>query len=185
MKCFNHTEREAVATCQKCGKGLCRECAEKHTPCLCDTCATRIQRSEQQQAQNKEEQRKQKYRDALVDTRSEFIKTAVIGILVGIFFVWWDSKEGLNVESGLFYYVGLFFVAFCIPFGWKFLTYLQSFVPVSLFGTFWFWFVYIAIKVFLSAFVGIPAFIYQFVKTILTQRKINHFLKKEAESLMK
>ena len=23
MKCFNHPEREAVATCQKCGKGLC------------------------------------------------------------------------------------------------------------------------------------------------------------------
>ncbi len=23
MNCFNHTEREAIATCQKCGKGLC------------------------------------------------------------------------------------------------------------------------------------------------------------------
>ena len=23
MNCFNHTEREAVATCQKYGKGLC------------------------------------------------------------------------------------------------------------------------------------------------------------------
>lgn len=29
MKCFNHTEREAVATCQKCGKSLCKECAGK------------------------------------------------------------------------------------------------------------------------------------------------------------
>ncbi len=44
MKCFNHPEREAVATCQKCGKGLCKECAEKHTPCLCDSCAVQIQR---------------------------------------------------------------------------------------------------------------------------------------------
>ena len=51
-------EREAVATCQKCGKGLCRECAEKHTPCLCDLCAVQIQYDQQQQAQNKEEQRK-------------------------------------------------------------------------------------------------------------------------------
>ena len=85
MKCFNHTEREAVATCQKCGKGLCRECAEKYTPCMCDTCAAQIQRDQQKQAQSKEDQRTQKYKDALVDTRSEFIKTSVIGILIGIF----------------------------------------------------------------------------------------------------
>lgn len=174
MKCFNHTEREAVATCQKCGKGLCRECAEKHTPCLCDTCATQIQRDQQQQAQSKEDQRKQKYKDALVDTRSEFIKTAVIGILVGIFFVWYSATQSrANAGAGFADYVGMFCIAFCIPFGWKFLTYLQSFIPISLFGTFWFWFIYIAVKVFLSLFIGVPAFIYQLVKTILTQRKIN------------
>ncbi len=172
MKCFNHTEREAVATCQKCGKGLCKECAGKHTPCLCDTCAAQIQQNRQQQAQNKEEQRKEKYKAALVDTRGEFIKTAVIGIIVGIFFVWQRTTQE-NADNGFIYYAGYFFVTFCIPFGWKFLTYLQSFFPVSLFGTFWFWFIYIAIKVFLSLFVGIPAFIYQLVKTILTQRKIN------------
>ena len=93
MKCFNHPEREAVATCQKCGKGLCKECAEKHTPCLCDSCAVQIQRDQQQQAQNKEEQRKQKYKNALVDTRSEFIRTTVIGIVVGILCVWFMKSE--------------------------------------------------------------------------------------------
>lgn len=174
MKCFNHTEREAVATCQKCGKGLCRECAEKYMPCMCDTCAAQNQKDQQQQAQNKEEQRKQKYKDALVDTRSEFIKTSIIGILAGILWTWYSATQSqANAGVGFAVYVGMFFFMFCMPFGWKFLTYLQSFIPISLFGTFWFWFIYIVVKVFLSLFIGLPAFIYQLVKTILTQRKIN------------
>lgn len=37
-KCFNHPDQDAVATCQKCGKGLCRECAAKYMPCMCDAC---------------------------------------------------------------------------------------------------------------------------------------------------
>ena len=174
MKCFNHTEREAVATCQKCGKGLCRECAEKYTPCMCDTCVDQVQQNEQKQAQSKEEQRKQKYKDALVDTRSEFIKTTFIGILIGIFFVWWNATQSqANPEAGFSDYVGFFFIGVCVPFGWKFLTYLQSFVPLSIFGSFWFWIIYGIIKLVISMIIGIPAFIYQFVKTILTQRKIN------------
>lgn len=172
MECFNHTEREAVATCQRCGKGLCKECAEKHTPCLCDTCAAQIQRDQQQQAQNKEDQRKQKYKAALVDTRGEFIKTAIIGIFFGIFFVWYSVTQE-NVDASFIDYAAQFFVAFCIPFGWKFLTYLQSFFPIFIIGTFWFWIIYGGVKVCFSAIVGIPAFIYQFVKTILTQSKIS------------
>ncbi len=172
MKCFNHPEREAVATCQKCGKGLCRECAEKHMPCLCDTCAAQIQKDQQQEAKTKEDQRKQKYKDALVDTRGEFIKTAVIGILVGIVGVWWMATQE-NAIDGFGDYVGYFFVAFCIPFGWKFFTYLQSFIPIFLIGTWWFWLIYIGVKAILSILAGVPAFIYQLVKTILTQRKIN------------
>lgn len=27
MRCFNHSEIEAVGTCKACGKGLCKECA--------------------------------------------------------------------------------------------------------------------------------------------------------------
>lgn len=174
MKCFNHVERDAVATCQKCGKGLCKECAEKHTPCLCDACAAQIQRDRKQQAQNKEEQRKQKYKDALVDTRSEFIKTAVIGVVVGILFVLLlSTTNSFKAEAGLLDYVFDFFLGFCAVFGWKFLTYLQSFLPVSLFGTIWFWVIYIGIKAVISAIAGTSAFIYQLVKTIRTQDKIN------------
>lgn len=38
MKCYNHQERDAVATCSECGVGLCKECADKHSPILCDKC---------------------------------------------------------------------------------------------------------------------------------------------------
>ncbi|MCH5251586.1 MAG: hypothetical protein J1F22_01315 [Lachnospiraceae bacterium] len=171
MKCFNHTEREAVATCQKCGKGLCRECAEKYTPCMCDPCAAHVQQNKQEQAQNRENQRKEKYRTALVDTRGEFIKTTVIGILVSVIATWWTANNGNLSNFGD--YANAIVAWFFVPFGWKFLTYLQSFFPVSLFGTFWFWIIYIAVKAVLSVIVGIPAFIYQLVKTVLAQRKIN------------
>lgn len=169
MKCFNHPDREAVATCQKCGKGLCRECAEKYTPCMCEPCAEKTQRDQQQQAQNKEEQRKQKYKDALVDTRGEFITTVLIGIVLGIALIIWLRDD----TYGFIDYVGCFIIGICIPFGWKFLTYLQSFIPLSIWGTWWFWLIYVIVKAVLSIFIGIPAFIYQLVKTILTQRKIN------------
>lgn len=68
MKCFNHVEREAVATCQNCGKGLCKECAAKHRPCLCDDCYDAIQTNHRQAELSKEEQRRQRYRNALVDS---------------------------------------------------------------------------------------------------------------------
>lgn len=173
MKCFNHPEREAVATCQKCGKGLCRECAEKYTPCMCESCVIQTQRDKQQQAQRKEEERKQKYKNALVDTRSEFIGTSVIGIVVMIVFFFWLDPLNAPEYDGFIDLVCFFLASFCIPFGWKFITYIQSFLSVTIFGTFWFWIIFIIIKLFLSIFVGIPAFIYQLVRTILAQRKIN------------
>lgn len=169
MKCFNHVEREAVATCKKCGKGLCKECAEKYTPCMCDACAAQLQQDKQQQAQNKEEQRKQKYKDALVDTRGEFIKTTLIGVVIGIALMVWLHDDTYTLGN----YIVCLVMGTFIPFGWKFLTYLQSFIPIVLFGTWWFWLIYIIVKASLSIFIGIPAFIYQLVKTIMAQRKIN------------
>ncbi len=172
MNCCNHTEREAVATCQTCGKGLCRECAEKYTPCMCGPCAVQTRCNQQQQAQNKKKQRKQKYKDTLVDIRIEFIKTAVTGIFAGTLFIWHEIAQK-NDDTSFADCASLFFGGFCIPFGWKFITYLQSFFPVSLFGTFWFWVIHIGMKAILSAFVGIPAFIYELAKMILTERKMN------------
>ena len=38
MKCYNHPERDAIAQCGGCGKGLCEECAKKWNPHICDDC---------------------------------------------------------------------------------------------------------------------------------------------------
>lgn len=39
MKCYYHPNQEIVATCTECGKGLCKACASKWEPVLCDDCA--------------------------------------------------------------------------------------------------------------------------------------------------
>ena len=72
MKCFYHEKKDAVGTCQNCGKGLCKECAGKYTPCLCDDCAVNIKLTEE----NEKEQRR---KDALIDTTSEFIAAIIKG----------------------------------------------------------------------------------------------------------
>jgi len=170
MKCFNHTDREAVATCQRCGKGLCKECASKYTPCMCEECATALQQERQQQAISKEEQRKKKYKAALVDTRSEFIKTLVIGILLGAVLAFITvTGEAFDFFNVLF----IFAVGLCAPFGWKLLTYIQSFFPVVIIGTLLFWILWLAVKIVISFYIGIPAFIFQAVKVFLVQKKIN------------
>ncbi len=175
MKCFNHEERDAVATCQKCGKGLCKECASKHTPCLCDMCFTAIQAEQQQRAQTAENQRRQKYVNALVDTRSEFIKTCVLGIICGVIAALLinNTNEGGDVIiSGFLYF-------FFVPFGWKLLTYIQSKFPVTVFGTFLFWIIWCVFKIVISIFVGVPAFIYQLFKTISAEKKMRGMKRKD------
>ena len=135
MKCFYHEDREAVATCQHCGKALCRACASLYTPCLCVDCAQLLRDQQAEQARAAEEDRRRKYLDALVDTRAEFLRT-------------------------------------CVYFGWKLITYLQSFLPLTIFGTLWFWIFWALAKGIISIFIGIPAFLYQLVKTFFVQRKI-------------
>ncbi len=45
MKCFNHDENDAVATCMGCGKALCRECcvSTATAPFVCsDVCKAKV-----------------------------------------------------------------------------------------------------------------------------------------------
>lgn len=170
MKCFNHEDRDAVATCQRCGKALCKECASKYTPCLCDTCFTAIQAEKQQQAQTAEDQRRQKYKDALIDTRSEFFKTCLWGVVWGavVVLICNQGSSGLTGSDNVLYFGWFFFV----PFGWKLLTYLQSLFPVFILGTPFFWLCWFVVKLIICMFIGIPAFIFQLFKTISVEKKI-------------
>lgn len=164
MKCFNHENCEAVAYCQNCGKGLCKECAEKHVPCLCDDCYKILQERNEQEKLSQEEERRMRYRNSLVNTRSEFVKTSIIGLVLALIMVS-GSRDGNRLWW--------FFVCFTVPFGWNLLTYVQSFFSISLFGTIGFWMIWIIIKFIFSAIIGIPSFIYQTIKVITAQKKIN------------
>lgn len=170
MKCFNHTDREAVATCQHCGKGLCRECAAEYTPCLCEACAQLLRQEQASRARAEKHDRRQKYLNALVDTRSEFIRTCIYGVILAAV-VCLISIQGVNPPGAgqlLSYAVMCFF----IPFGWKLLTYLQSFIPLTIIGTLWFWVFWVMFKAGVSIIIGVPAFAYQLFKTFFVQGKI-------------
>ncbi len=39
MKCYHHPDRDAVAVCTECGRGLCKECASFYAKPLCSECA--------------------------------------------------------------------------------------------------------------------------------------------------
>lgn len=162
MKCFYHEDREAVATCQHCGKTLCKECASKYNPCMCEECVQILQQEAQIQEDHNQKVQNQKYLEALIDTRGEFIKACLIGVVFSV-------VVGILGESSDRLFVMMFFF---VPFGWKLITYLQSFMPITIFGTLWFWAIWLIIKVVLSMIIGIPAFIYQLIKTFFTQKKI-------------
>lgn len=169
MKCFNHENKDAVATCQHCGKALCKECAGKHSPCMCDECHERLLQNQQAQFRAAEDDRRQKYVNALVDTRSEFIRTCRFGVLFAVTAAILVMTGG---AAGIGEMLSCSVMFFFVPFGWKLLTYLQSFFPVFIIGTPMFWLGWFVAKIGISILAGIPAFAYQLFKTIRNQRKI-------------
>lgn len=46
MNCYYHNDVPAVATCKVCGKSLCKECADRYSPVLCDECYEVLRREE-------------------------------------------------------------------------------------------------------------------------------------------
>ena len=172
MKCFNHVDREAVATCQSCGKGLCRECASKYRPCLCDECY-------QDDVEDAEAMKQLKKKAALVDTNSEMLKTVIQGVVVGVALTLVMAKVfgGYGTfEAGDYVGMGLFF--FCVPFGWKGITYIESLIPTPRFFTLlvsWYFVVcWVTVKFMLALILGIPLFLFQFIKWIVNLSKISN-----------
>lgn len=74
MNCFYHAEREAVAQCQNCGKGLCRECASLLNQPYCIDCV----------------------REYAGEQKKQMIKCIVLGLVIGITFsIWMESAAYL------------------------------------------------------------------------------------------
>ena len=157
MKCFFHNERDAVATCQSCGKALCKPCAEKYNPCMCDECVSlrNISITEKKKAMQK---------NALIDTTSEFIVAILKGLtasyLITLLFNAISSSKTNTVPISMS--VMLFFV----PFGWALITYMEQWFPgVWMSGAALI--IYIWLKLSFSMILGIPCFIYQLGKFLV------------------
>lgn len=173
MKCFNHEDREAVATCQKCGKGLCKECAAKYTPCLCDQCFEAVQRQNAQQVQAAENNRKRKYIAHLTHTRGEFFRTCLYGVLLAGFLFWFCTIGDTPAKQvwADFKVVWPFLV--CIPFGWRVVAPFKQETQVIVIDNIWVMLGYYGVQIAIAFVMGIPCFIYMFVKMILAQRKLS------------
>lgn len=136
MRCYYHPDREIVATCTECGKGLCKECASKWDPILCEDCAR---------------ERIADKRVALRRSISAGIVITALGLVVGI--------VGAISEGNLGYVLGGIAYGYMlggIPNGWKVLNKIQPnmFLFLPLIG----WVIYFLIKFSLAYFVGLVAF---------------------------
>lgn len=145
MKCVNHNNVDAVATCNTCGAGLCPTCASMYKPAVCTSC----------------------YDDSVAnrigELKASLIKDgifAVIALLVGLFLMW---------IGGISYAESWGFILFFawIPFGWNFLNKITPniFLILPMVG----WVIYFVCKALLSMIVGIfvaPYVIWKKVKEI-------------------
>lgn len=155
MKCYFHETLDAVSTCQHCGKGLCKECASRYIPCLCEECAALRERS----AEQEKNQRKQ---DALIDTNRELIFAVLKGLACSVALTLLFNALAPDRPTPFGISVMLFFV----PFGWAVITYLEQWLPV-IFMSGILYVVYLIIKLTVSMLLGVPCFIFQIVKYIV------------------
>lgn len=144
MKCYYHETRDAVAQCNRCGKLICKECAEKRDPPICPDCA------KTEEAKNKR---------SMKITVMLSAALGLEGLAVGVFPILSLFTQG-NFSLGGFLMNLLLtaliaFVMAGIPFGWRYLNKITSkmflFLPVI--G----WVIYLYLKLILSVFAGIYA----------------------------
>lgn len=144
MKCYNHPDRDAVAQYTKCGKLLCKECADKYTPCLCDECYDELRKEELEN---------------LKEAKKPFVRTIVCGALffLAIFF--------LIALSGNMDLIIFPFIAFFIPFGWRYANLLGLTWSFNLnaAGFLLMFFVY-SFRICVAVILGIPCFLIALIK---------------------
>lgn len=163
MKCYNHAERDAVAACAECGKGLCRECADRWAPPLCEVCAgNRIQM-----------QRAQAQRLTRVSVILFFI-FALLGIVMGTVSCIAHGTP-LRIPLGILQSLVTAYIVAGIPCGWSVLTGITPniFLVLPLVG----WLIYFGVKFCLSVFVGLVALPYRLYQVHKENKRISELEK--------
>jgi len=132
MKCFHHNDKEATATCQRCGKGLCFECTTRFSMLFCEDCIL-------------------SYNKSVIAQMYKGIAVTLI-IFVGFMIILGNAKissiESLGFAKAL---IPAMMIAFTY-WGWQFLSEKMRFL---FFGNVIFWFFYFVIKLSLANIVGL------------------------------
>ncbi len=139
MKCYYHENREAVATCNVCGKALCPECADKYNVPLCGNCAS----------------------TEVTEEKNRIKRNMMIGGgLIVAFIVWNIIMGGIPISSSMsigtiLELISVPFILVCAPFGWGALNRItaNTFMILPLIG----WLLYPIVKAMLSLYVGLVA----------------------------
>jgi len=131
MKCFHHTDRDAVATCQKCSKGLYHPFANHFESILCKRCLLK----------NNKYKAKEVYLGLAVTAAIFFSSTFLGTFLKG-------RTHSFDFNKGWLISLLLAFTYW----GWIFLT---DYFPSLLEGTGDTWLIYFFVKFIAAYFIGI------------------------------
>ena len=170
MKCFYHDNPEAVAQCVHCGKGLCRECAERRTPCLCDDCYSFLNRKKMDEEQRQLEEEQAAAQEAYDEMKRAFFKRLAIGVAV-MFFSFSLTLKGLPdsaAEQILLFVCCIWNIG--TAFGWNALSSIRRQSDTLVFGTIVFWIIVYTLKAALSMMIGFPCFLFS-VGKLMREKK--------------
>lgn len=157
MNCFFHVDREAVATCQDCGIGLCQECASKYNPCLCPECAKK-------RKIEYENERIQKKKDDLYNVKYEFLSSCLYGITIAGIIIAVGAYACISDRTIRYIpvIIILALLSYFASFGWKQTIGFKA----GAFESNLFQVISFVIRVILSIIIGIPSFIFVVIKYV-------------------
>jgi hypothetical protein len=156
MKCANHYDRDVVAQCIDCGKGLCPECADKFSMPICDSCELKRINAD----------------------KSVLVKNSILMVVLAVIGFIFMAQDGNN---SFLYCVMAAYLFAGIPWGWSFLNRItpNMFLFLSWFG----WFVYFIFKLLLSMLIGMfvtPYKIYKIAKGLYRANALENYTKNNA-----
>lgn len=190
MKCYYHPDRDAVASCKKCGRAICKECFDEDIvgrrfqlyDGLCPACRDRSHYVEHSRLKS------EKCSD-LEQHKKVFIRCIIIGLILAVAFflafmiIGMSNGHKFVAQLRNFGYAGAFGLLqlFTAPFGWWLISAIKSRISpdsnvtikvYSLLMQFLRLILFL-FKIFISTCIGLPAFVYFLIKWLVLKKRLN------------
>ena len=112
--CYYHSGKLAVATCSKCGVGICRDCAIKNNQgiMLCYPCG-----NEQLKEEHKQYRKQLSEHGGRFNKISELVIPTIIGILIIVAKIVAEHYGIITQSDNGLTYIAVSYLLFTIPFG--------------------------------------------------------------------